>query len=107
VTAYPLITLVKVRKVMKELDLSWTMIGSELRPIVAATVMMCCAVSIIQYGMPSSNIFEEILRLASSCLVGVFTYVAGIIWQGRLLVSEFGEVFGWLLRGFRPAPAMK
>ena len=107
ITAYPLITLVKVRKVMKELDLSWIMIGRELRPVVAATVMMCCAVSIIQYGMPGSTIFEAMLRLASSCLIGFLAYVAGIVWQGRLLVSEFGEVFGWLLRGFRPAPVMK
>jgi hypothetical protein len=108
ITAYPVITLVKVRKVMKELDLTWAMIAIQLRPIFVATALMCGSVGLLRYMMPTpTSLTEEILRLAGTCGIGFFTYVAAILWQGRLVVSEFAEVFGWFLKGFRPAPAAK
>ena len=108
ITVYPVITLVKVRRVMKELDLTWRIIATTLRPILVATVLMCCSVGLLRYLIPApTSLPEEILRLAGTCAIGFLTYLAAILWQGKLLVAEFTEVFWWLLKGFRPAPASK
>ena len=107
ITIYPLLTLALVREVVKELDLSWTIIGIQLRPIVIATIMMSCTVSFLRYSLPvGTSSLDEILRLATTCGIGSLIYVAMIYWQGKLLVSEIGEVVGWLLKRSRPKPAV-
>jgi O-antigen/teichoic acid export membrane protein len=107
ITIYPMVTLFQIREVMKELNLSWTTIGIQLRPIMIATVIMISTISLIRYAFPlGDSVSNEIFRLAATSVIGAFIYVLIIYWQGKLLVLEMGELLGWLLRRSRPTPTV-
>ncbi len=98
ITVYPLITLVLVREVNKELDLRWSTLGLQLSPILKATLMMSIAVLLIRYYVSVNDATEAFLRLVSSVTLGALSYAAVIYWQGKHMVPELTEAFGWLFR---------
>jgi len=98
ITAYPLLTLIIVYEVNKELDLQWSTLGLQLLPIVKATLMMSIAVLMFRSYVSVSDTTEAILRLVPSAILGALSYAAVIYWQGRHMIPELTEVFGWLFR---------
>jgi O-antigen/teichoic acid export membrane protein len=98
VTVYPLITLVIVREVNKELDLRWSILGLQLLPIVKATLTMSIAVFLIRYYVFVDDATEAFFRLVSSVILGALSYTAVICWQGKHMVPELTEALGWLFR---------
>lgn len=107
VTIYPLLTLVQVREVMKELQITWKAVGIQLQPIVIATIVMSGAVGALRFVLPvASTSVNEILRFVGVCGIGAAVYAVVIYWLGKLVVSEISELIGWLLKRSRPAPAV-
>jgi len=106
-TIYPLISVWMIHEVLKELGIGWMTMGSQLKPIFIASIMMVASVAVVGYMIPGSGYTDRVVRLVFACGFGALAYTVGVLWRGGLLGREIAEVTGWLLKRSWPLTATK
>jgi O-antigen/teichoic acid export membrane protein len=97
IIVYPAMVVWMAREGLQELEMGWGALGSELRPIGIAALMMAAGVLLAQWMVPGASLADRLARLALSTSAGALAYGAGILWWGGPLRGELAEVAGWLL----------
>lgn len=103
VVVYPILMAWMVREGLRELELRWTTLWEQLRPVTDAALVMAVVVVAARWALPASDAAERLLRLGLAAGLGGVVYGAAIVWRGGPVVGEIAEVAGWLLRR-RAAP---
>jgi O-antigen/teichoic acid export membrane protein len=101
VVVYPIVMAWMARQGLQELELHWTAVWVQLRPVMDAALVMAVAVVAARWALPASEAADRLLRLGLTTGLGAVVYGAAIVWRGGPVVGEIAEVAGWLLR--RPA----
>jgi O-antigen/teichoic acid export membrane protein len=101
VVVYPIVMAWMAREVLRELELPWTTLWEQVRPVTDAALVMAAAVVATRWALPASDPAERLLRLGLTAGLGAAVYGATIMWRAGPVVGEIAQVAGWLLR--RPA----
>jgi O-antigen/teichoic acid export membrane protein len=95
---YPFIVVWLAREAFRELELGWSTLWQELKPIVIAVLIMAAFVLSVRWTMPGFGFVDRLVRLALASGFGAIVYGAVIWWSAGSLRREIVEVAGWLLR---------
>lgn len=94
---YPLIRVWVSREGLRELEIGWTTVLAELRPVIGATLMMAASVTAARWAVPGLDPVDRLARIVFVPALGAFVYGVGIFWLGRPMLKEMAEVTGWVL----------
>jgi O-antigen/teichoic acid export membrane protein len=98
VLIYPWAMIWMAREALKELDLSAKELFRHLRPIAVPTGLMAFSVVMIQWGLPTLELTQHLLRLVVASTIGAIVYVSAVSLMRRPLANEIWEVLRWILR---------
>jgi len=96
-TVYPLIRLWITQVALRELEIRWSTLFRDLRPVIGAALMMGASMIAVRWALPGLTLVDRLTRIALVPTVGTFAYGAGILWLGRPIFNEMAEVIGWIL----------
>src|SRR5207249_467446 len=82
VLIYPAFVAWTLAESVKELNITYSSLWQELQLIVAATVAMGGAISLVQWAMPGVEVTERLARVSMATGVGALVYWIGISWNG-------------------------
>ena len=105
VVVYPIIMAWMAREALREIEISWTVILDQLRPVIVATLIMVAVVMIVRSTVTPADFGGRLVRLVVAAIAGGAAYAAGIVLQGGVLVDEISEVVGGLALPFLRRPA--
>jgi teichuronic acid exporter len=98
VLVYPWAMVWMAREALKELGLSAKELFRQLRPIAVPTGLMALSVVMVQWGLPTLELMQPLLRLVVASTIGAVVYVSAVSLMRRPLANEIWEVLGWILR---------
>lgn len=101
---YPFIMARLAREGLRELEIGWNALWDQLRPVVAAALIMVGCVLVVRWSIPGSDVADRLLRLAVASGLGALVYGLGVLWQARPLVREIAELTEWILPWGRLRP---
>lgn len=96
IVVYPLLMAWMAREALRELGIGVKMLWYQLRPIMAATLMMAALVLAVRWTIPGSDFADRLARLVLAVSLGGLVYASAILRFGGPLVSEIARVTGWL-----------
>jgi len=97
VTVYPVLMAGMAHTALREIDMSWSTLLSQLWPPLAATSGMAVIVLSVRWGMSAAEIDSSVARLVTMIVAGGLAYGAGLLVIGRQFSREIMKVLGWVL----------
>lgn len=107
VLVYPIYPAALAREAFREMELSWTTVWEEVRPIVGASVFMAIVVFAACATIPGNDSEARIIRLCVASVLGALLYGFGIFWQGGSTFRDAVELGGWIFRRNQPLATSK
>jgi O-antigen/teichoic acid export membrane protein len=107
VLVYPIVLTWLAHEALQEIGVSWKMLGTQLWPPVAATLVMVGTMLLVRVSVSSWGEEASVGRLAVMSLAGASAYGLVLLRIGGPVVAEIKEVVGWVLRGNRAASACR
>lgn len=98
VLVYPCAMVWMAREALKELDLAAKELFRHLWPIAVPSGLMALSVLMVQWGLPTMELWQHLVRLLAATIVGVAVYGSAVSLMRRPLAQEVWEVAGWVLR---------
>lgn len=98
VLIYPLAMVWMAREALKELDLHPVELLRHLMPVAVPTLLMALAVVAVQWGIPTTELWQRFVRLVAATVVGAGVYVSAVSFLRRPLANEAWEVMSWIFR---------
>ena len=95
---YPAFVAWTLAESVKELNITYSSLWQELQLIVAATVAMGGAISLVQWAMPGVEVTERLVRVSMATGVGALVYWTGISWNGSRVSRDISEAASWLFK---------
>ena len=98
VVIYPMVLMVMVRAVLKEIDMEWYELLRQIAFPLLASVVMGCVVLTTQLVMGIMGVDEHMTKLISASFFGALSYGVCLFLLGGTLVEELKEISKWVFR---------